>query len=369
MLNLASNEEQLDFSDVLIAQNKSAINSRKDVDIEVLFDYTDIYGVKHEFKGVPIMAANMSSCGLISFAEKLVKYHYFCALEKHIPAKEIIEFFERLTIDAKVDGLDAAAYRSLVFVSIGIKESISELRKIDARFPLWGINFDVPNAAIPAAINRVKELRKIFPCAFISAKTVNDIESAKQLYWAGADMVGGPTGCGSACLTRLKTGVGRPALSTIAEIANDEFLMVHNKSFMCDGGIQNVGDFCKAFVAGADFVMSGSLFSRCKEADDGKCIEINGKKYKTYVGMSSHYAQKNIFKSSQEEMAYRTSEGREKLLLCSGTLGELIADINGGLRSCGTYIGASHLNEFPSKGKFYKVRRQLNMSIANEPDL
>lgn len=369
MLNFASNEEQLDFCDVLIAQNKSNINSRKDVVIEKDFDYDDEHGIHHEFTGVPIMAANMSSCGLISFAEKLVNYHYFCALEKHIPADEIIEFFHRLTMKAIVDRLDEAAYRSLVFVSIGIKEPLEPFKEINKHFPLWGINFDVPNAAIPAAINRVKELRKIFPCAFISAKTINDIESAKELILAGADMVGGPTGCGSACLTRLKTGVGRPALSTIAEISNDEFLTMHNKLFMCDGGIQNVGDFCKAFVAGADFVMSGSLFSRCEEADDGKCIEIEGKKYKVYVGMSSHYAQKNIFKSSKDEMAYRTSEGREKLLLCSGTLDELIADINGGLRSCGTYIGASNLNEFPSKGKFYKVRRQLNMSIDKEPNL
>ena len=37
------------------------------------------------------------------------------------------------------------------------------------------------------------------------------------------------------------------------------------------------GDIGKAFGAGADFVISGSLFSGCEEAD-GDLIEINGKK-------------------------------------------------------------------------------------------
>lgn len=369
MLKFALNEEQLDFSDVLIAQNISNINSRKDVTIEKTFTYNDCHCVKHTFTGVPIMAANMSSCGLISFARELVKYHYFCALEKHIPAKDIINFFEELTTKAKEDGLDEAAYRSLVFVSIGIKESLEPLMKINEKFPLWGINFDVPNATISAAIEKVKLLRTVFPCAFISAKTVNDIEGAIALYQAGADMVGGPTGSGAACLTRMKTGVGRPVLSAIDEITSNEFVKMYHKRFMSDGGIENVGDFCKAFVAGADFVMSGSLFARCEEANNGDYIEINGNKYKVFVGMSSHFAQKNIFKSSNEEMAYRTSEGREKLIKCSGSLEELIADINGGLRSCGTYIGASHIDDFPKKGKFYKVRRQLNMSIDKEPDL
>ena len=73
MINFATTEEQLDFSDVLIAQNISEINSRKDVCIEKEFSYVDYNGNKHTFVGIPIMAANMSSCGLISFARDLTK--------------------------------------------------------------------------------------------------------------------------------------------------------------------------------------------------------------------------------------------------------------------------------------------------------
>lgn len=367
MIRFASNEEQLDFSDVLIAQNVSQINSRKEVCIEKTFNYVDYNGTKHSFTSIPIMAANMSSCGLISFADELTKRKYFCALEKHISAKDILNFFEELTKRAKEENLDEATYRSRVFLSIGIKETLDTLREVNDKFPIWGINFDVPNGTVTNALLRLKELRKEFPNAFISAKTVNDLNGAICLYDCGADMVGGPTGCGSACLTRLKTGVGRPTVSTIAEIS--DYASKNGKYFMCDGGVENIGDFCKAFVAGADFVMSGSLFSRCEEANDGKYIEIDGKKYKQYVGMSSLYAQKNIFKSSKKEISYRTSEGREKLLLCSGTLDDLISDINGGLRSCGTYINANHIDKFPVCGKFYKVRRQLNLSISKEKDL
>ena len=85
--------------------------------------------------------------------------------------------------------------------------------------------------------------------------------------------------------------------------------------------------------------------------------------------MSSFIAQKKIFKATAEEMAYRTSEGRTKLIPCSGSVHELIADFNGGMRSCGTYINANNIEEFPIVGKFYKVHKQLNETFANCKDI
>ena len=138
---------------------------------------------------------------------------------------------------------------------------------------------------------------------------------------------------------------------------------------MCDGGITCAGDLCKAFAIGADFVMVGSLLAATEEANDGEIIYGNdGKKYKQQYGMSSFYAQKKLFKSTEAEMSHRTSEGRTKLIPCSGTLADLVADFNGGLRSCGTYIGAASIDEFPSRAKFYRVRRQLNETFANCKD-
>lgn len=366
MIRYASNEEQLDFADVLIAQNISEINSRKDVCLTKHFSYEDYNGVKHEFDGIPICSANMGTTGVVSFAYEMVKNQYFTALEKHIEAKQILEFFDDLTERAKNDGKDEAAYRSLVFLTIGIRESLDTLKEVNAKYPLFGILFDVPNGTIPNAINRLAELRKEFPKAYIIAKTVCDAKQVQFLYDFGADCVGLAVGQGGQCLTRLKTGVGRPAFSALAEAV--DVADKNDKQLLCDGGITCAGDICKAFAVGADWVMIGSLFAATEEASDGEIIMNNGKRYKQQYGMSSFYAQKKLFKSTKKEMAHRTSEGRTKLIPCSGPVADLIADFNGGLRSCGTYIGAKNLEEFPLKARFYKVRRQLNETFANCKD-
>lgn len=60
-------------------------------------------------------------------------------------------------------------------------------------------------------------------------------------------------GSGSACSTRIKTGVGMPQLSAVIECAD----AAHGLSghIISDGGCVVPGDIVKAFAGGADFVM------------------------------------------------------------------------------------------------------------------
>ena len=57
-----------------------------------------------------------------------------------------------------------------------------------------------------------------------------------------------------------------------------------------DGGICVPGDLCKAFGAGADFVMCGSVFAGHDESAGEIITESNGKKFKIFYGMSSKSA-------------------------------------------------------------------------------
>ena len=167
----------------------------------------------------------------------------------------------------------------------------------------------------------------------------------------------------SACLTRQKTGVGRPNMSAIIEVAD---VCHQSKSYcLCNGGLDSSGDICKAFCAGSDFVMSGSLFAGTDEAE-GDIIERNGKKYKQYYGMSSKLAQEKHFGGFQN---HRASEGREKLIPYVGSLSDVIQDIAGGLRSCCTYIGSDEIRHMSKHATFYKVKRQLDTKFANCPDI
>lgn len=299
---------------------------------------------------IPIVAANMGTVGTVAMARQLSVEGYMCALEKHIPEVDILELLRTLT----------EAQRHRVFVSIGVKESIDGIKFIAKNgFEDININVDVPNGYIPKLKSRVEEIRALLPKSFIVAGTVVTADAAQDLILAGANCVRCGIGCGSVCATRVKSGVGRPQLSTIIEVANACHQM--NAYCMCDGGVKTPGDMCKAFCAGADFVMTGSLLAGCDEAE-GETKEINGKKFKSYYGMSSRLAQEKHFNGMAH---YRASEGREKWIPCTGPLKNTIEDINGGIRSMMTYIGARKLKHVSRQATFYKVNRQVNDKFLN----
>jgi len=93
----------------------------------------------------------------------------------------------------------------------------------------------------------------------------------------------------SVCTTRVKTGVGYPQLSAVMECADAAHGL--NGHICSDGGCTVPGDVAKAFGAGADFVMLGGMFSGHNECD-GEIVEVDGKKYMRFYGMSSKEAMK-----------------------------------------------------------------------------
>ena len=162
-------------------------------------------------------------------------------------------------------------------------------------------------------------------------------------------------------------------MSTLIEVAD----ACHQRGcyVLCDGGVNSAGDVCKAFGAGADFIISGSLFAGCDEAtgdiiekqylldeldEDGASV-IVAKKFKQYYGMSSHLAQAKHFGGVRQ---YSASEGREKLIPYVGPLDSVLSDIDGGLKSCCAYIGCTKMKNFSRHTTFYKVRHQLNTKFA-----
>ncbi len=99
-------------------------------------------------------------------------------------------------------------------------------------------------------------------------------EAAKFLLKLGVDIIKVGIGPGSICTTRLVAGIGVPQLSAILTVRNG--IKKRNVKIISDGGIKYSGDLAKAFAAGADAVMIGSLFAGTDEAP-GKLIKKNGK--------------------------------------------------------------------------------------------
>jgi GMP reductase len=71
--------------------------------------------------------------------------------------------------------------------------------------------------------------------------------------------------------------------------------------------------------------------------------------------MSSHYAQQ---KHGEGKKTYRASEGKVEKVPYKGPVEDIVQEILGGLRSCGTYIGAKYLKDFNKCAKFVRINRK-----------
>jgi IMP dehydrogenase len=94
--------------------------------------------------------------------------------------------------------------------------------------------------------------------------------ATKELLETGVAAVLVGIGPGSACTSREVLGIGVPQVTATMDCAaaRDQYYRETGRyvPIITDGGIRNGGDMCKAFAAGADAVMLGSILAACEEA-------------------------------------------------------------------------------------------------------
>jgi len=339
-------ETYLDFGDVLMIPKSSSISSRKMVklDREFRFKYSP-----YTLRCVPIMAANMDTVGTINVMKELVNENVFTCLNKFITLDEISENKEFLK-----GNLDRFA------ITIGWSgDEIQRLNEIKDILNFKVICIDIANGYIREFVNFCSFVRSNFPDKIIIAGNVCTPDGVKDLVLNGkVDIVKCGIGGGSACTTRIKTGIGMPQFSCAQQCA----LEAHKLGALSisDGGITCPGDLGKAFGAGSDFVMIGGQFAGHKE-NPGDIIEEDGKRYKTFYGMSSEHAMK---KNYGEKRTYRTSEGRYIKIPYKGEIKDTLEDFLGGLRSTCTYLDTQYIRNISFNAKFIKVNNQFNKSLV-----
>jgi IMP dehydrogenase len=113
------------------------------------------------------------------------------------------------------------------------------------------------------------ELKKSVPMPVIVGNCVS-YSACLEIMKTGISAVLVGVGPGAACTTRQVLGVGVPQITATMDCAQarDDY---HRQSgryvpIITDGGFRNGGDLCKAFAAGADAVMLGSVLAQAKEA-------------------------------------------------------------------------------------------------------
>ena len=205
-------------------------------------------------------------------------------------------------------------------------------------------------------------MRAAQPTKTLIAGNVVTGEMVEELILSGADIIKIGIGPGSVCTTRKQTGVGYPQLSAILECADAAHGL--NGHVISDGGCTCPGDFSKAFGGGSDFVMAGGMFAAHLESG-GDLVEIQGKQYKQFYGMSSSVA---MNKHSGGVANYRSSEGKAVILPYKGPISDTNNDILGGIRSTCTYVGAGNLKELPKRTTFIRVTQQINEVFGSKDE-
>lgn len=174
-------------------------------------------------------------------------------------------------------------------------------------------------------------------------------DAFKDLANWGADSIRVGVGGGSTCSTRLNTGHGVPNFSSI-QSCFQVFKGKGGPALVADGGIRKAGDMVKAFAAGADFVMCGSMLAGTEESPGLVIDSVDSlgrpQQVKRYRGMASREAQNNWRGKSSSPEGIATS------IPYKGSVKPILADIAGNIKSGLSYSGATNIRELRENAEF-----------------
>jgi|TARA_R110000744_G_scaffold175390_1_gene294161 GMP reductase len=340
MKKLIDNEIRLDFNDVLINPVSSAISlTRQSVYVEINWLDTTAY---------PIIVSNMTSTGTYKIANLLTPMRVFTFIHKEYKIEEHRDYLSKL--DDK----------RFIAITTGVRDQdVEKTIQIISEFPdVPMINVDVANVyanmrGMKKAINR---FRQEFPEIKICAGNVANGMIIEELVSAGANYIKVGIGSGAACKTRSEVGVGIPQVSAVMDCFEEA--TKHGAKIISDGGCVTAGDVCKAIAAGAEMVMIAGMVSKSEECDN--IVEIDGQKYVNFYGLGSTKMY-TLTKTSEQE--YRPNEGRDLLIPCNGSIKDVIHQIQGGLRSVCTYVGAECIGQLYQRTQFVRVNNTINRSL------
>lgn len=318
-------EDALCFDDILLVPQTSDVRSRHDVDLSMTI------GPLHPVKlSLPVIAAPMDTVTDVEMCMVLAKAGGIGILHRFMPESMLISK-TRILVDSGYG----------FGVSVGATNGYMNLAEDLVNAGATMILVDTANGHSTYAVEAVRTLRSAFGDAIhIMAGNVATFSGFEQLANAGADSIRVGIGGGSACTTRIVSGHGIPTLSSVMECRNMlEIIGNFDCSIIADGGIKNSGDMVKAFAAGADAVMVGSMFAGTDESPGEMLIDANGKEVKMFRGMASAQA--------QQDSAGKVSvaEGISTTIPYKGSVKHIISQIKGGLGSGCSYSGVQSLSD------------------------
>ena len=312
------------YDDVLLVPQYSDIISRREVNL------TTDFGKGIELS-LPIIASPMDTVSEADMAGNLGELGGLSIIHRYNTVEEqsamIASLGKKVLVGAAVGVLDDYMDRSRAAIEAGAKV----------------ICIDVAHGhhiLVKRAIQSIREL--VGDDIHIMAGNVATLEGFNDLADWGADSIRCNIGGGSICTTRIQTGHGVPGLETILQCAKSD----RDAKIIADGGIKNSGDIVKAFAAGADAVMLGSLLAGT-DCSPGTIFKTEtGELRKTYRGMASAAAQRDW------RGRVSSCEGISSSVPYRGKLADVIKELDRGIRSGLSYSGARSVRELQAKAQW-----------------
>ncbi|MEY4616970.1 MAG: hypothetical protein RJB66_1930 [Pseudomonadota bacterium] len=325
----------LTFDDVLLVPSRSDVRSRREPSLKSKL-------TKNIEIETPIVSANMDTVTEVSMALAMAELGGVGILHRFMSIDEQVVMVRELR----------EKNLKVIAASIGVSDDFKERATLLVKNGCNLLTLDIAHGHSVQMIETLKWVKDQFPSVDVIAGNMATAEAAEDLIDAGADAIKVGIGPGSMCTTRIITGCGIPQLTAIALCA--EVARERGVPLIADGGIRTSGDMVKAFAAGANTVMLGSMLSGTIETPgDIK----NGKKQ--YRGMASKAAQVSWRGGVPEGMA---PEGEATQVTVKGHVKDVILEISGGIRSGMSYLNATTLDEISQKARFI----EMNSSGANE---
>lgn len=302
------------YKDVVLLPNYSEITSRKNANCKPQF-------LGKTFNSVAI-PANMRCTIDFTQAANLAEQGFFYILHRFYNYEEILNWMHH-------------SRDIYISISVGVKpEDYGFIEKIKAaQLRVDCITIDVAHGHHFSVKSMIMFIRETFgEKVKIIAGNIGTARALEDLADWGADAAKVGLSMGKSCTTYNCTGVGTPMFSAVYHMChdNEDNYEAPRIPIIADGQVREVGDICKALVAGASMVMIGSEFAKCS---DSPADTIDN--YKVFYGSASSFNKgSDSFVEGQKVLLEQRTESY---------LGYL-KRINEGVQSCMSYAGTDNLD-------------------------
>ena len=328
-MTFKSRKPALSFDDVLLVPQYSDVESRRDVNTESSLSEGLSFSL-------PVIASPMDTITETKMAVALHNAGGLGIIHRYNTINEQADIVKQVIAECKA---------APAAIAIGATGDYLDRAERAVHLGVKVLCIDTAHGHHSAMERAIKTLKDGYgKKVHIMAGNVATLEGFNALAEWGADSIRVGIGGGSICSTRLVTGHGVPTLESIMDCAKTG----HSAKIIADGGIKTSGDIVKAFAAGADFVMVGSMLAGTKETPGNVFTSKEGKKYKIYRGMASSKAQTDWRGTAS------TPEGVSTTVAFKGEVAPILDNILGGVRSGFSYSGVRTLKEFQIKARFIR---------------